>query len=227
MFSDVHGNCFALEGMLSQERILDYDEVVFCGDVVGYYPFVGPTLDMLADIGGLVAVRGNHDDLFLGLSEESAIREELVKKYGISYLSHLNKGQMSFLSQLPKRITLEFEGTRIGICHGSWDEPLRGRLYPDTPITAIAPETLSNFDYLFCGHTHYAMEKVVDSFCLINPGSLGQPRDGGGFRYCVVDTKTKMVDFRTVAVSDQKIASLLEREPNESLKKYLLGQNNV
>lgn len=224
VISDIHGNIFALKSLLSQERISDYDRIVFCGDVVGYFSSVSQTIDTLMDIENLVAVKGNHDEMFLELSRDDVAQDQLIEKYGVSYLAHLNEGQMHFLSQLPERAVLESDGLRIGICHGSWNDPLGGRIYPDTPLLAGSPEIPDDLDLLLCGHTHYAMEKVVGSLRVVNPGSLGQPRDRGGFRYCALDTRTETADFRTVCVSEREIDSLLKSEPNQNLRKYLLGK---
>ena len=60
---------------------------------------------------------------------------------------------------------------------------------------------------------------------IINPGSLGQPRDGHGFSYCILDTETGGIDFKSVDIDIDKLLSLSEIIDGEKdVYKYLKGK---
>ena len=74
------------------------------------------------------------------------------------------------------------------------------------------------YDYLILAHTHYRFLQKVGKTTVINPGSLGQPRDKNGFSYCVLDTKTGSCTFKNV---NPNISELLEEVQKKDGDKYI------
>jgi predicted phosphodiesterase len=193
ILSDIHANWEALQAVLARAQS-SYDRIVCCGDVVGY----GADPDAVTEwtrgnIGSIV--RGNHDKACAGLEDlewfnsiarASAVwTHQIMKPDNISYLHDLAKG--------PERID------SFQIVHGS---PLDEDEYvvSEHDVAQVAPYLDAAVS--FFGHTHLqcgflchrngvrrlrgvnteADAEVLDleagASYLINPGSVGQPRDG-------------------------------------------------
>ena len=108
---------------------------------------------------------------------------------------------------------IESDGKKLFIMHGSPQDPLEGRIYPDTALTG------GESAVYIMGHTHYRMLRRGERGLWINPGSLGQPRDGYGFSYCKVNTADMKVSFHSFEIGLDGLLQRVRREdPN---KKYL------
>lgn len=208
-FSDIHGNIYALEAMLETLRHEPMDGYLFCGDFVGYYYHSLRVIQRAKQLPNFHGVCGNHDALYLEASTDSAVQAEAIKKYGSAYAS-LEEEVAQYLQTLPKGLILQMGGYRIRMLHGSPEDPLWGRIYPDTALGGLSLDC----DFLLLGHTHYPMIKEVGGCKIVNPGSLGQPRDGKGFSYCILDFLTGRVE-RRLAVFDKAplLKEITQRDP--------------
>lgn len=199
VFSDIHGNSYALDTLLKKMNSLEYDKVVFCGDIFGYYYNQKEILQKLTNIENIIWLKGNHDEYFLNLYSNSSAKEYFIKNYGHSYDnldSTYNKTDADLISSLSSHHILTTANCSIGIFHGTPDNPLEGRLYPNTVIGN--PSVYHNFDIVILGHTHCRMVRLEGSTLIVNSGSLGQPRDGSGYSYSIIDTAYKSVIFGNV-----------------------------
>lgn len=114
------------------------------------------------------------------------------------------------INQKPSHIILFDENNKkVLICHGTPISPLEGRLYPNNEIAE--EQEYSKYDFVILGHTHCRMLRKVASATIINPGSLGQPRDGSGFGYAILDTKTNMVNFKNVKIDLEKLYAEIDK----------------
>ncbi|WP_045519169.1 metallophosphoesterase family protein [Neobacillus niacini] len=199
LFSDIHGNLYALEKFLIKSRELGIDFYVFCGDIFGYYYDQDTIISKLKGMEHLSAIKGNHDQYFLNASMSQAEEKCLIDKFGYSYkditikISNENK---EFVKNLSEQIELNFFGKRIGIFHGSPMDPLNGRVYPDTEISES--DGYLKYDYVILGHTHYRMVRHIGSTTVINPGSLGQPRDKHGFSFAVLTIPEGEIEYHEI-----------------------------
>ena len=102
------------------------------------------------------------------------------------------------------------DGLRIKIVHGSPWNPIGEYIYPDADVRRYED---INSDYVFQGHTHYPM-KIKQGACeIVNPGSIGQPSDGGYPSFVVFDTISKSFEFISVKYDiDQLIKDILNNE---------------
>lgn len=171
LISDVHGNLEALEKVLSLEK---WNEIFCMGDLVDYGPSPEECVNLLKRKADIV-VRGNHDNavasgMDCGCSYEIKALSQEVRKYTTKVMSTEN---VEYLGSLPIMVSTE----NTFVIHASRDD-LFGYLRPNTSV-----EEFDVFDDLeesvvFMGHTHIPMDRHVKSRRYINPGSLGQPRDG-------------------------------------------------
>ncbi|KKR30043.1 MAG: MJ0936 family phosphodiesterase [Candidatus Gottesmanbacteria bacterium GW2011_GWC2_39_8] len=223
IFSDIHGNGPAFNaayGMITSEKA---DINIFLGDLCGYYYDQLEILDRLTAIPKLSAVKGNHDHIFLSIiNGNSELGVTYMKKYGYSMENLLNNdtaGLVHWLSGLPESCAVA--DTAVSCYHGSPWDLMEGYVYPDSRIDRFLdyPEL-----YFLLGHTHYPMVRHIGDKFIINPGSLGQPRNGGWPTYAVVDCMAETVTFREVLYDKKELIARIDRigDMNPYLKKVLV-----
>ena len=217
IFSDLHGNIDALIALLKKTENMPIDGYIFCGDITGYYYDARRVVEILLSLHPLYIVKGNHDELYRRLACNEIDISELVAKFGHSY-SQIDPDVVRFVSNLPQKATFHLAGYRIMLVHGSPWEPLTGRIYPDTPLPSVVPPDV---DFVLCGHTHYQMYRQWGACKLINPGSLGQPRDGHGFSYCLLDFDCHQIIFDSVLFDLSALEKKIRRYDGENT--YLRG----
>lgn len=228
IFSDIHGNQYAMQAFLEDIGDLCYDGIIFCGDVFGYYYGQEQVLGQLFAMRDLVWLKGNHDSYAVSAWRGESNVSDLVQKYGHSYenmFRFMDEPLVRKLDSLPERREIYAGEKRIGIFHGTPDDPLEGRLYPrDSVCDSSAYEP---YDIVIMGHTHHRMIRRCGHTLLINPGSLGQQRDGRGCGYLLLDTEAEAWEFRNVAFSKDALYNEIDRyDPHMSKLKETLERKN-
>ena len=225
LFSDLHGNDQALYAFLEDIASLCYDKIIFCGDIFGYYYHQKEIIKHLNEINSLIWIKGNHDVYASKVFNKEIEEDTLITKYGHSYASlteRFNRCEIEAISKKPSYLTLYDEfNKKILICHGVPSSPLEGRLYPDNKI--LNQQDYINYDFVILGHTHCRMNRKICTTMIINSGSLGQPRDGNGFGYAILDTGKETVDFKNVKINLHKLYAEIDMyDPKlEKLKNVL------
>ena len=223
-FSDIHGNSYAFEEFLKQSDKLGIDQYIFCGDIFGYYYGQNEIINKLRSMKNLHVVKGNHDQYYLDLVAGMEDEHVLVKKYGSSYKDSAEKittANQDFVRNMPEYAVLYIEGKTIGVFHGSLTNPINGRVYPDSELLEKAGS--DKYDYVIHGHTHYRMNRQIGSTTVINPGSIGQPRDTNGFSFATLILPSGKFDFHEVVWDRQLLLKDIEMNDrgNEKLKDIL------
>jgi predicted phosphodiesterase len=220
ILSDVHSNWEALQAVRAHVRRKRYDRVVFLGDAVGYGASPNHVLDWLRSLGpDLDAVRGNHDRVCSGL-DSAEYFNRYAREAASWTLDHLNDRNLEYLRAMPEGpVALSDE---VAICHGSSvDEDA----YVFSAYDAqLAFSGLPHRIILF-GHTHVpsmfmlreqngtqtlkvrlltGRRMVLDldpgGRYLINPGSVGQPRDRDPrAAYAILDGDQRRLYFYRVS----------------------------
>lgn len=193
LIADVHANAAALEAVLADAR--GVDAWLCAGDVVGYHPDVNTVCGRLRAIGACV-VLGNHDAYVTGALVPDARRREASRTDWTR--AHIAPGHLAWLAALPREAGWEIDGLRIRLRHASpWD--LETSL--DSRAPALARVAIGPDEVLVVGHTHQPMIVArPDGGRIVNPGSVGQPRDGSAAAaYAVLDTGTREMELRRVA----------------------------
>lgn len=225
VFSDIHGNVYALEAMLKQAENLEAEGYIFCGDVMGYFMYQEKCIKYLQQLPNLYAVKGNHDFYYIESLSNKKKGAIYAEKYGTSYLKVLSSSARKYLDGLPEKIEFQCGKKRILITHGSPENFLEGRVYPDTQVDTFLYES---YDIVILGHTHYRMYRRIGNTILLNPGSLGQPRDFKGYSYCIVDMNTAEFIFKTVKINQRKLVDqLIMNNESEYLVKYIQSKMKV
>jgi putative phosphoesterase len=193
LLADIHGNAAALKAVLDAARVQGVDRILFAGDCVGYYYAPERCLELLADW-DVTSVRGNHEDLLEQMLADPARTEGIHQHYGSGLATAarvLSASQRAFLAALPLRARLDLDGTSITLCHGApWDADQY--VYPNAGAELLARCAAEGTDYVVMGHTHYAFTAQSGATVLVNPGSVGQPRDRKpGAAWGLLDTTTR------------------------------------
>ncbi|WP_406661282.1 metallophosphoesterase family protein [Methanolobus sp. ZRKC3] len=181
--SDIHGNKEALDAVLQ----VPHDEVFCLGDLADYGPSPAECIDYIMD-NNIKTVLGNHD---------AAVGSGIDCGCGYKY-KHLSTGtrdytwdaiaeeHREFLRQLPFELKFECGGKKLQLVHGS---PRSNYEYikPETPEGEVSGMLAGmDADILLVGHSHIPFVRVVGGITIINPGSVGQSRDGDPRASCVV-----------------------------------------
>jgi predicted phosphodiesterase len=241
IFADIHGNLEAYLAVLKFIAKKKIDHYVFLGDLVGYGASPNEIIQRIQALKPLTMIRGNHDKAVCGQDSietfnpiaASAIfwtKERILKK-NHNFLSRQKKGPL-FLHE------------DITICHGA---PFDEDYYIFGEFDAAEAFDHSKTPLCFFGHTHFPFvytEKdgvVEGTFIegesnevkiekgvryLINPGSVGQPRDRNPRASCAIyDTETRVLKFFRLEynIEEAQRKILAERLPPALAERLSLG----
>jgi putative phosphoesterase len=210
ILTDIHSNKFALSSSLNFLNYEKIDKYIFLGDFFGYYPWANETYNLLEEIfPKSFHILGNHDEL-INLNNHP---ENIPEYWEVIQLNkkNLSRHALKWLSELKSEKILEIDCLTFKIYHGTPDNSLLGRFYPDD---------YNNYSWLpnqnevlLMGHTHYPLVRKYESGgIIINPGSIGQPRDGNlKSSLCIFNTSNLVEKFYRIPYSiDIAIKELIE-----------------
>lgn len=206
LLSDIHANLEALQSALRQTS---FDALWVLGDLVGYGADPDAVVETVQDLNPEIIIRGNHDKVCSGL-ESAEDFSPLARRSAQWTYDHIRPEVRRYLQELPAG---PVKVDDYLLCHGSpADED--EYLLSSTQITPL----MELFDGKVCffGHTHVPVvyvtnrdrvhgmrvrdsrKLILDPCCkyFINPGSVGQPRDGDS-RGCMIllDPKRNELQF--------------------------------
>lgn len=225
--SDLHSNAEALRAVMNRVRRKKFDEVVCLGDFVGYGAQPNQVLDAMRTIRARkLYIRGNHDRVAAGLDDAENFNTA-AKAAALWTRDHLSAPNRRFLEKLPLGPMTRDE---VLLCHGApHDED--EYVFHEGHARTIFEETPAPF--ILYGHTHlpviFSMDRrgfvhgaavrgdVIlrldrDHRYLINPGSVGQPRDRNpAASFAIFDSRRFTVQFFRVPYDVEKTqASILK-----------------
>jgi len=212
VLTDIHANIEALDACLADARARTFDKTVVLGDLVGYGPDPNAVIERIQALEPVAIVRGNHDKVACGLEQAEGFNT-VAKSAAVWTLEVLTPAFRDWLAVLPEGPT-EVDDI-VEICHGS---PFDEDAYIFDELDAVRALKVSTRQLCLFGHTHYpvsfqlsddAFESLgpatsADSHIpmkngskyLVNPGAIGQPRDGDPrAAYAIADTTAKRVEL--------------------------------
>jgi len=215
VITDIHGNLEALDACLDDARQHTYDSTLVLGDLVGYGPDPNAVVERVQALAPVAIVRGNHDKVACGLEQAEGFNS-VAKAAAKWTLDMLLPAHREWLAALPEGPTDVDD--LVEICHGS---PFDEDAYLFDELDAVRALKSANRPLCLFGHTHYPVtfelsEDSLDTIgsaaaaqmlvqmkpgskYLINPGSVGQPRDGDPrAAYAIVDTTPRVVELYRV-----------------------------
>lgn len=210
LIADIHGNYEALKTVLD----VPHDRVICLGDIVDYGPDPDKCIDLLRKQ-EIPTIRGNHDNAV-------AFKVDCQCGYKYKHLSIatreytwdiLDRDRMKYLQKLPLLIKEEIDGKRLYLTHAS-PRSMFEYIKPETPdeeIQTMVNEAMEPVDaeFLIVGHSHIPMNRKLGNLTIINPGSVGQSRDGDIRTSCAVfDTANGKIEHLRL---DYDIDSVCEK----------------
>ncbi len=186
IISDVHGNLHALRAVLDDlARTQESDLVVCAGDTVGYGAFPNECCREVKQI-SKQAVLGNHDRT--ALDGDTSEMNPYAARAALWTASQLDDASRQWLSSLAEGARFTLEGTRIAMFHGSPDS-VDDYLYEEQTNESML--TKNGCGVMILGHTHVPFVKRFGSGIIVNPGSVGQPRDDDArASYALLETRS-------------------------------------
>jgi predicted phosphodiesterase len=217
VISDIHSNLEALEAVLTASSKQKCDSVLVLGDLVGYGADPNAVVSRIRELKPKAVVRGNHDKVAAGL-ETAEDFNPMARAAAVWTQNALTPGALEYVRALPMGPLLV--GDQMEICHGS---PIDEDMYVVADFDALRSIEEARVPLCLFGHTHVATCARADANqrleisapqghpelsiplmeatrYLINPGSVGQPRDGDSrAAYAIVDLPNKLVTLYRVA----------------------------
>jgi len=219
LLSDIHGNRVALDAV--REDMPAVDALVCAGDIVGYNPWPADCVAWVRGQRGhqtagsespddeqrnreqpVPTVMGNHDRAVAG---SSSFRFNSQAGAGVRYArEQLSEDDIEWLAGLPDQRRL-LDG-RLKVVHGHPDDPDR-YTFPEN----FTADLLGDEDVLVLGHTHLQHHETFKEGIVVNPGSVGQPRDGDPrAAYAVLDLAESTVEQRRVEYDIEAVIDAIE-----------------
>ena len=212
VLTDIHANLEALDTCLLDARSRGYDQTLVLGDLVGYGADPNAVVERIRSLKPMAIVRGNHDKVASGLEQAEGFNA-VAKSAARWTLDVLKPEYREWLAALPAG-PVEVDAI-VEICHGS---PFDEDAYIFDELDAVRAIRTATRPLCLFGHTHYPVtfqlsSESFDSFgpsgaaeshvrmqdgvkYLINPGSVGQPRDGDPrAAYAIVDVDRRCVEL--------------------------------
>jgi len=197
LLGDIHGNSYALRAVLSAAGARGVEKLLVTGDLVGYYFYPAEVLAALAEWEVFV-VRGNHEDMLAKARTDSAFLSRVEAKYGSGLrcaMEQLQESELDELCGLPCSLDLKIDGCKILLCHGSPWNPDQ-YIYPNSEPALMERCVEKKDDVVVLGHTHYPMLQEIGKTLVVNPGSVGQPRNRNpGAQWALFNTVNRKMEF--------------------------------
>jgi len=212
IISDIHGNYVALKAVLKEAS--GYDDVIVLGDLVDYGPDPDLVIDEVRSMNPTI-VRGNHDEAVAeGVDCRAGPSMHDSSIYTRKYITLMKLGErdVRWLRSLRYSVTKYLGSNRLFIAHASVKDYLYKYLYPwmneDDARNYLWVE---GFNYVIIGHTHYQfLRPTTFGIKVLNPGSVGQPRDGDWRAAYALISDSGEVTFRRVKYEVNETLSRLK-----------------
>ena len=205
LIADIHSNWPALRAI--QES---FDVCLFLGDLVDYGPDPVPCLDWVRQ-NVQASVRGNHDHAVAQRilpKGNSGFRKLAVATRPLHW-NLIDPARNKFLARLPITARVQLDGYRFQLLHATPRDPMDEYLTADVAGWEARIAGIEA-DFLCVGHTHVPFEIAAGSLRVINPGSVGQPRDGDPrASYAIIEDGK--VEFKKVAYDIEETLALLRQ----------------
>jgi putative phosphoesterase len=222
--SDIHGNYSALSAVFKDIKKLKIEKIYCLGDIVNYYYEPDKCIDLLIK-NKVTCIKGNHEKILFETYKSKSKINKYTKIYGNSIkINHikLNSQHLKYLKTLKFQKKININGTKILLSHGApWKNNFY--FYPDAKKKWITKVQKYNYDFIILGHTHIPMSKNLSKKrILINPGSVGQPRDKKcGANWVILNLNNMQFEFLKSKYNHKKIKKqILRYDPNN---KKILG----
>ncbi|MBP7796763.1 MAG: metallophosphoesterase family protein [Elusimicrobiales bacterium] len=227
ILSDIHANYEALKVVLEYLYKNSIKSYIITGDIIGYGPEPIECIDAVKNLGdSAMVVLGNHDAVISGKLEIKWFNDYARRSIEITK-DKIDIERLSWFYNIPEKIKTE----KYTIVHGSPRSPLKEYLLSEWQYVDNVKDVTTNI--VFFGHTHIPMYFSTNSDnvafgdfikpfgkirvngntkVFINPGSIGQPRDGNSMAsFGIFDDETMIFELIRLNYDIKKTQELMKK----------------
>lgn len=203
LISDIHANLPALEAVL--DDMPPVESIVCAGDIVGYNAWPAECVEIVREVCDVV-VEGNHDRT---VDRPHRYAGNHMAEAGLEYAyDELTLEQLEWLDDLPRRASV---ATEYLLVH---DHPKHRDKYVHSHEFPRVRPYLDEYAGAILGHTHEQHKATIDNRLIVNPGSVGQPRDGdGAAAYAVLHPEERSAELHRVEYNINEVINRIEESP--------------
>ena len=198
LLGDIHANYPALKAIGKYIKPDRFDRIINTGDFTVYSTFPNETIQWYRKREKTISILGNTDRKILRILNGQKLKKPKKEEKQVMYFwtsENLLLENATYLKSLPAQTDFTAGGFRIGLFHGTLEDPDE-ELFPSAPesrFRQLAKD--SAYQVQIMGHSHVPYYKIVDGVHFINPGSVGRMFDGD-----------PRASFAILKISSEKIA---------------------
>ena len=232
LLGDIHANYPALKAIGQYIKPDRFDRIINTGDFTVYSTFPNKTIQWFRKRKKTICILGNTDRKILRILNGKKLKKPKKEEKRVMYFwtsENLHSENITYLKSLPEQTDFTIGGFRIGIFHGTLEDPDE-ELFPSAPesrFQQLAKD--SAYQVQIMGHSHVPYYKIVDGVHFINPGSVGRMFDGDprtSFAILKVSSgKIAVEHFRIPYAVEEVVMGLKEQKlPNIYAKMFRIGK---
>lgn len=208
VMSDIHCNLTTFNILIDDALKLGISNFLFLGDYVTDGCRGNEIFDIIKKHNSY-AVLGNREKYIKDFKKNT---NELSSKLNTSALCYdsLSSDSLSYINSLQEVEVINSNNQKLLMIHGD------GFDFENIDIRCFYDKLIQEYDFDIClfGHTHTSILNIYKNKTFINPGSIGQPLDGKGFSYCILeiyDEKPPVVKYRMINI-DKGILNAIKKD---------------
>jgi putative phosphoesterase len=200
LIADVHSNAVALKAVISALEDAGAERLLHAGDIVGYNPYPNETIELFRR-NNIISISGNHDRALVtgdtsGFNPYAKAALEWTR-------NEVSPDNFAYIKGLKNIKSVTVDEKRIILVHGS-PYDIDEYVYPEDASPGLL--SAANADILILGHTHIQFKKEYHEGIIVNPGSVGQPRDGNPkAAFAVLDTGSGKIELERISYDIEKV----------------------
>lgn len=227
VLSDIHANAQALTAVLKDCEKQGVERVWMLGDYVDYGADPGQVMELIANTGAEHMIAGNHDGCqYLHKVRPSATEHGKLAYEYTKEIIEKNRVQFRLLEKISRVPEKYIKQKKILLIHGTPEDPYWGKFRPDENSQHLFQYMeKSNIELMLMGHSHIGFLIRQNGRMILNPGSVGQPRDGcPKASYAILDDDS--VIFRRISYDIDGAADAIKRAglPEYLWKRLYIGR---
>lgn len=211
LISDVHGNYPALLSVFQEIIRMNCNQVISFGDVAGYYCMINESIALFRK-NNVINILGNHDKYLLsGNRSHRSSTANICLNYQKNTISNDNYIWLQCSVSM-------YRNDNQWFVHGGWND------YLDEYVNSFDFDKLPDLSVKIygSGHTHIQKLQLDKGITYINPGSVGQPRDGDcRAAFAILDTSNGVVSIHRVCYDIDHIAFAMQKSGFDN--RYYVG----
>ena len=216
MLSDIHGNIVALKAVLKDAKQNNVDKYIIAGDMVLDFPFPNEVIDVIKKLTPYV-IKGNREE-YVKSYEQNKDHDmwNTIQKISIKEsCEKLTKENKDYIINLPQQLSVNIEGLKIKVVHGS-PYSISGAVDFEDNVQLDKITSEMEEDVLIVGHTHIKAQYIQhNGKIIINDGTVGMHRRTKNAQYVILDYENGniQIHIRNVEYDKEELKQLIKKSP--------------